>query len=280
MKKKQRMGWVRRIISFIGLALLLGGILLFILIPNLRVATRDYTQRSSKEYAMISDNVLLPRPEGGVYCLSGFWSAVNVYSAEGEFLYSLPVPDSQNGRANMYMEGDTLVLADKLCNVFFYRGGEYQGRAEDHYDANEIGVYGADDALLYAASYPEDDNSYSPICMKDGRLYAVNSNQQLLAYQDGILVLSEEDGTGLGLMPAGASATDGSGNVYRVAGIIPRLIRVSADGQETVISETSLWDWLAQQPFAALLVAALGIALTAVARIGMGKTERPMIGEE
>ncbi len=271
---------LRVALSIGGMALFLAGVLLFFGAAHFGTAARDYTQRSGEEYALIEDNALLVRPEGGVYCLSGLNSAVNVYSGEGEFLYSLPVPDYQNGEAGMAMAGDTLIILDKLGNLYLYRDGVYLGRAEDDFEARAIRVYGGDDALRYSAAYPDDEYSYLPLFAEDGMLYVLRSDGAVLEYEDGTLTAEDGYGAVAGIADAQASVTDGEGGTYRFEGLSPRLVHVSPDGEKTVIAAATFGQWLTQQPFAALALAALGLALTALPRLGAGRKERPMLGEE
>jgi hypothetical protein len=274
---KNTMGVMRRVLIIAGFALLVMGMCLFFLNARLGTTMRDYTVKSGKQYSMIEANGIAVDSEKNIYCLSNYWSAVNVFSPDGSFLYSLVVPEYQNGRGGMFVYNGLLYVFDKQGNIYYYDDGVFQGRTEQDYD---LKVYDKKNALWFAIACPGDELGYIPLLIDQDFLYLERTDGQLLVYQEGILIseepLNDEEFEQDNPICAYAENTvwDDEGNMYSVRGMAPRLVKVSPDGETTVITADPFFEWVAHEPFACLPVAAAGILLLTLSSRLKGKKDR------
>jgi len=250
----------KRVIMLIGLILIIAGLILFFLNAHFGNNEGNYTVKSSKEYSIIEASGVAIDSMGNVYCLSNYWSAVNVYSSNGDFLYSISVPQNQNGRNEMFIKNDFLFLVDKNHVIYYYADGEFRGKAEP--DEGGISVYDENDDLLYIAPYPDDEEICAPLYVDGDTLYAESSNY-ILEYKNGVLVSEEpEDENNPIYVYAENSAQDNDGNVYNITGLIPKLVKTSVDNEKTIIAADSFIEWVTHQSFVCLFITIIGILVT------------------
>lgn len=251
-----------RCIIFLGIIVQIAGLVFFFLSLHLGTQMRDYTRKSSKEYDIVDVTAIALDSKDNVYCLSDALSAVNVFSADGVFKYSLAVPDYQNGSCSLYIKNDVLFIQDKNYDIYYYKYGTFKGRVSCD---QTIKQYDEKDKLLYSISYPNDGYSYFPIYVNGDFLYVSNSNNQLMTYKNGSLISKKlGDENDLSIIYAGNKTMDQDRNIYCMKGIIPSLVKISPTGDSTTIATISFWNWLRQTPFACLAIAVVGAALTAI----------------
>lgn len=267
-----------RVVMFVGVALMIIGLALFFMSAHFGTIMRDYTVKNSKEYSMIDVTGIEIDNGGNVYCLSNYWSAVNVYSSMGEFLYSLSVPEYQNGQCQIYIYNDSLNVIDKCSNIYYYNNGDFQGRAEKSSDGSGINVYDKNNILQYTATYPN-DNLYIPRLVENNFLYVEEPNGYdeedrdgyLLKYQNGTLISREPESHYPVFEYANNIAEDEDGNIYEITGLIPKLVKTSANTERTMIAADSFFEWVTHESFACLFIAIIGIVIIIIFSNGQVK---------
>lgn len=84
-----------------------------------------------------------------VYCFSQYFQAVNVYDKEGEFQFSITVPDGVNGKGYMYLwEGYICIKNNNPGDVYQYQNVKYVCRVCYNEDGEPVSVFDKNDQII------------------------------------------------------------------------------------------------------------------------------------
>ena len=256
-----------RLIMIFGLILLVSGIVLFFLSCFGTRIRDDYTKKSTTEYDIVEVTGIAIDSKNNIYCLSNYLSAVNVYSENGDFLYSLVVPDYQNGGCEMFIKNGSLFIQNKSHNIYSYVDGIYKGKVECDFEKGRFIRYDQNNNFKYSIQYVNDEyDYYLPLYFEDDFLFVLDYSNNLLYTYEKEMLSSEEsyDNNNPLIIYASKKVVDKNGNIYGIEGIIPKLVKNSVAGDVKTIAKITFWNWARQNSFVGLAIGIVGLLMLIV----------------
>ena len=260
--RRGRWGFAGLIIAIVGVILLFTGSL---------CSAQDYTVPLNIEYGLVDVSGITVDNADNLYVLSNQLSAVNVYTSDGEFQYSIKVPDYPNGGNEIYVLDDVLYIQDKGGNIYAYQNGVYRGRAayaDDDEDAVTINVYDENNRMLYSLTFPSDGNWYSLLLLKGSSVYVERQDaygSSVQTFENGQLI-ADEPYTYTDFFTESV-AQDSEGNIFDMSSFGPQLIKIPLSGEDVVIASTSWIEWLWRTSVSGIILLALGIIIALASRL-------------
>ncbi len=259
--RRGRWGFAGLMIAFVGIVFLFTGSL---------CRAQDYATPLDIEYGLVDVSGMAVDSADNLYVLIDRLCAVNVYTADGAFQYSIKVPDYPNGGNEIYMLDDVLNIQDKNGDIYAYQNGVYRGRAayaDSDEDTVTINVYDENNRQHYSLAFLPDGNFYSLLLLDGSSVYIKRQDDDessVLIYENGRLTdeypYSETD------FFTEVIAQDSKGSIFSTS-FGPQLTKITSSGEEVVIASTSWLEWFWRAPLVSFAIIITGFITAMMSRL-------------